>query len=126
MTDSVLTGSDNPQAFNHEFVNVNGIRMHYVVEGDGPLVVLLHGYPFLWYLWQHQIKALSAAGYRVVAPDQRGYGQTESPDDVESYDVTHLVGDVVGLIHALGASDAVVIGQVVGRLPLCKFLELER
>ena len=67
--------------------------------------------PFLWYLWRHQIKALAAAGYRAVAPDQRGYGQTDCPPDVESYDLTHLVGDVVGLINTLGAESAVVVGQ---------------
>lgn len=106
-----LTRSDDPQAFNHQFADINGIRMHYVDEGEGPLVILLHGYPFLWYLWRHQIKVLAKAGYRVVALDQRGYGQTESPRDVDSYDITHLVGDVVGLVNALGASNTVVIGQ---------------
>jgi pimeloyl-ACP methyl ester carboxylesterase len=85
--------------------------MHYVEEGEGPLVLLLHGYPFLWYLWRHQIKVLAAAGYRVVAPDQRGYGQTDCPPDVDSYDMTHLVGDVVGLMKALDSRSAVLVGQ---------------
>ena len=102
---------DDPRGFNHKFAEVNGIRMHYVDEGKGPLVILLHGYPFLWYLWRHQIKALSAAGYRVVAPDQRGYGQTDCPPDVDFYDITHLVGDVVGLMNALDSKSAVLIGQ---------------
>ena len=62
---------DDPQSFSHYFASVNGVRMHYVEEGQGPLVLLLHGYPFLWYLWRHQMKAVAAAGYRVVAPDQR-------------------------------------------------------
>ena len=69
-------------------------------EGQGPLVILLHGYPFLWYLWRHQIKALAAAGYRVVALDQRGYGQSDCPEDIDAYDLTHLVGDVVGLMRS--------------------------
>lgn len=102
---------DDPQDFNHHFATVNGIRMHYVEEGEGPLLILLHGYPFLWYLWRHQIKALAAAGYRVIAPDQRGYGQTECPSDPDAYDITHLVGDVVGLIKALDSKSAVLIGQ---------------
>ncbi len=102
---------DDPEVFTHRFATINGIRMHYVDQGHGPLVVLLHGYPFLWYLWRHQIKALAAAGYHVVAPDQRGYGQTDCPPDVDSYDITHLVGDVVGLIKALGSTSAVLVGQ---------------
>ena len=106
-----VMGVDDPKSFRHHFANVNGIRMHYVEEGKGPLVLLLHGYPFLWYLWRHQIKALATAGYRVVAPDQRGYGQTECPKDVNSYDVTHLVGDVVGLMKALDSKSAVLVGQ---------------
>jgi pimeloyl-ACP methyl ester carboxylesterase len=113
-THTVLNGpadTDDPRGFNHKFTSVNGIRMHYVEEGQGPLVILLHGYPFLWYLWRHQIKALAAAGYRVVAPDQRGYGQTDCPKDVDSYDMTHLVGDVVGLMKALDSKSAVLVGQ---------------
>lgn len=102
---------DDAKSFNHRFASVNGIRMHYVDEGRGPLVILLHGYPFLWYLWRHQIRALAAAGYRVVAPDQRGYGQTDCPREVGSYDITHLAGDVVGLMKALDARSAVLVGQ---------------
>lgn len=105
---------DDPQNFSHKFASVNGIRMHYVEEGQGPLVILLHGYPFLWYLWRHQIKALAAAGYRVVALDQRGYGQTDCPKGVDSYEMTRLVGDVVGLMNALGSKSAVLIGQDYG------------
>ena len=111
MTDHATNGVDDPQSLDHHFASVNGIRMHYVEEGEGPLVVLLHGYPFLWYLWRHQIKSLAAAGYRVVAPDQRGYGQTDFPEGAGSYDMTRLVGDVVGLINAVGSDSAVVVGQ---------------
>lgn len=102
---------DDPDSFSHYFAETNDIRMHYVEKGSGPLVILLHGYPFLWYLWRHQIKALGAAGYRVVAVDQRGYGQTDCPDDVDSYDMTHLVGDMVGLMKALDSRSAVLVGQ---------------
>lgn len=104
-------GADEPQSFTHRFSTTNGIRMHFVEEGNGPLVVLLHGYPFLWYLWRHQIKALAEAGFRVVALDQRGYGQTDAPSDVDTYDLTHLVGDVVGLIQTLDGAPAVLVGQ---------------
>lgn len=106
-----MNSLDDPQEFSHHFATVNGIRVHYVEEGQGPLVILLHGYPFLWYMWRHQIKALAAAGYRVVAPDQRGFGQTDCPADVDSYDITHFVGDVVGLINILGSGSAVLVGQ---------------
>lgn len=105
---------DDPQAFKHRFAEVNGIRLHYVDEGEGPLVILLHGFPFLWYLWRHQIKFLADAGYRVVAPDLRGYGQTDAPTEVDDYDQTHIVGDVVGLMSALAEKSAVLVGQDFG------------
>lgn len=111
MSTAIEKDVDDPRSFDHRFAAVNGIRLHYVEEGQGPLVLLLHGYPFLWYLWRHQIKALSLAGYRVVALDQRGYGQSDCPDDVASYDITHLVGDVVGLMKDLKGTSAVVVGQ---------------
>src|SRR5260370_5621391 len=95
----------------HRFVTTNGIRMHYVEAGRGPLVVLCHGFPESWYSWRHQIGALADAGFHVVAPDQRGYGRTEAPDDVTRYTLLDLVGDVVGLIDALGEERAVVVGH---------------
>jgi len=111
MTSASSNDVDDPDGFHHRHANVNGITIHYVEEGHGPLVVLLHGFPFLWYLWRHQIRAVAAAGYRVVAPDQRGYGQSSCPEKVDAYDITKLVGDVVGLVHALGESSAVLVGQ---------------
>jgi pimeloyl-ACP methyl ester carboxylesterase len=95
----------------HRFVETNGIRMHVAERGEGPLVLLLHGWPESWYSWRHQIAALADAGYHVVAPDQRGYGQTDKPERIDDYTIHHLVGDVVGLIHALGESSAVVVGH---------------
>ncbi|MBN0023921.1 alpha/beta fold hydrolase, partial [Pseudomonas aeruginosa] len=68
--------------FQHKYAFTNGIRMHYVDEGVGPVVVLLHGWPESWYSWRHQISFLAEAGYRVIAPDQRGYGDTEIPSEV--------------------------------------------
>jgi pimeloyl-ACP methyl ester carboxylesterase len=95
----------------HRTVTTNGIRMHFVEAGEGPVVLLLHGFPESWYSWRHQIPALAQAGYRVVVPDQRGYGQTDAPAEVESYDIVHLVDDAVGLLDAIGESAAVVVGH---------------
>jgi pimeloyl-ACP methyl ester carboxylesterase len=99
------------KAITHRAIETNGIRMHIVEAGDGPLVVLLHGFPEGWYSWRHQLAALAAAGYHAVAPDQRGYGQTDRPTEIETYSMFHLVGDVVGLIAALGEKNAVVVGH---------------
>ena len=71
-------------AATHRFVDTNGLRMHIVEQGTGPLVLLCHGFPECWYTWRHQLSALAAAGYRAVAPDQRGYGQTTRPDAPEA------------------------------------------
>jgi len=98
------------------FVEANGIRMRIVEEGHGPLVVLLHGFPESAYSWRHQVPALAAAGYRVVAPDQRGYGETEAPPQIEDYDIFHLTSDVAGLLDALGEDRAVVVGHDWGAL----------
>ena len=86
----------------HRFVETNGIQMHIAELGRGPLVVLLHGFPESWYSWRHMVPALAAAGYHAVAPDQRGYGQTSRPEAVAQYTQLHLVGDVMGLLDALG------------------------
>jgi pimeloyl-ACP methyl ester carboxylesterase len=106
--------ADDPEAFTHRFAEVNGIRMHYVEQGQGPLVILLHGFPYLWYMWRRQIPALAAAGFRVVAPDQRGFGQTDRPEEVEAYDLSQSAGDVVGLTKALGETSAVIVGHDLG------------
>jgi pimeloyl-ACP methyl ester carboxylesterase len=90
---------------------VNGVRLHYVEAGVGPLVVLLHGFPEFWYSWRAQIPALSAAGYRVVAPDMRGYNTSAKPRGVASYSIDRLVSDVRGLVRHLGAERAVVVGH---------------
>jgi epoxide hydrolase A/B len=95
----------------HRQVETNGIDMHIAEAGAGPLVVLLHGFPEGWYSWRHQLGALADAGFHAVAPDQRGYGQTDAPDDVAAYAMTQLVGDVVGLVAALEETRAVVIGH---------------
>ncbi len=85
--------------------------MHIGEMGEGPLVVMCHGFPELWYSWRHQLLALSEAGYHAVAPDQRGYGQTDQPQPIEAYHIFHWVGDIVGLVKALGEEKAVIIGH---------------
>ncbi len=95
----------------HRFVDVNGLRMHIAEAGAGPLVLLLHGFPECWYSWRHQLPAIAAAGYRAVAPDQRGYCRTGGPDGASAYSIMHMAGDVVGLMDALGEERAVVAGH---------------
>lgn len=95
----------------HRFVETNGIRMHIAEQGTGPLVVLCHGFPELWYSWRHQLPALAEAGFHAVAPDQRGYGQTDRPEPIEAYDIFRLAGDIVGLVQALGEEQAVIAGH---------------
>ena len=95
----------------HRTVATNGINLHVAEAGEGPLVVLCHGFPESWYSWRHQITALAEAGFHVVAPDQRGYGDSDAPEPVAAYSILHLTGDIVGLVHALGEDQAVVIGH---------------
>jgi pimeloyl-ACP methyl ester carboxylesterase len=99
----------------HRYVETNGIRMHLAEVGPTdpgtPLVVLLHGFLESWYSWRHQLAALADAGFHVVAPDQRGYGQSDRPDTITAYSISHLVGDVIGLLDALGEPRAVVVGH---------------
>jgi epoxide hydrolase A/B len=95
----------------HETVQAGGLEFHVATAGSGPLVLLAHGFPELWYSWRHQLDALAAAGYRAVAPDMRGYGGTGAPAEVEAYTSMHLAGDLVGLVHALGESQAHLVGH---------------
>ena len=99
-----------------ERVALSDVELQCTVAGDGPLVLLIHGFPELAYSWRHQIRDLAAAGYRVVAPDMRGYGASDRPDAIEDYDIFHLVGDVVGLIRHFGADKATVVGHDWGAL----------
>lgn len=89
----------------------NGIRVHYVEAGNGPLVLLCHGFPEGWYSWRDQLSAIAGAGFRAVAPDMRGYGGTEAPADISAYSVMDIVGDMIGLLGALGERQAVIIGH---------------
>lgn len=92
-------------------IKANGIDLFIREAGQGPLVVLCHGWPELSYSWRHQIPALADAGFRVVAPDMRGYGQSAAPQDISAYSIFDTVGDVVGLVQALGVSKAMVVGH---------------
>ena len=95
----------------HRSLNVNGIQMHIMEQGAGPLAICCHGWPELGYSWRHQIGALAAAGYRVVVPDMRGFGKTDAPQDIAQYTILHMVGDIVALVGALEQKQAVIIGH---------------
>jgi len=109
-----MTEIDAP--LRHHFAALPDVRLHYVEAGEGPLVVLLHGFPEFWYGWRHQIPALARAGFRVVAPDLRGYGRSECPRGVASYGLERLVDDVSALVRHLGNSPAVLVGHDWGGL----------
>jgi pimeloyl-ACP methyl ester carboxylesterase len=106
-----MTDSAFQRASPHRYATVNGVRLHYVEYGKGPLIVLLHGFPECWYAWRYQLPALAEAGYRVVAPDLRGYNLSDKPKGVAAYRLECLVGDVKELIQALGEDSAVVVGH---------------
>jgi pimeloyl-ACP methyl ester carboxylesterase len=95
----------------HRTVKLNGIRMHIAEQGTGPLVLLCHGWPECWYSWRHQPAAIAAGGFHAVAPDMRGFGETDAPDDVHAYTIAHNVGDMVSLVAALGERSAVIVGH---------------
>src|SRR6266536_2035651 len=90
------------EAVTHRRVQTNGIGMHVAEAGTGPLVVLVHGFPELWHSWRHQLPVLAAAGYHAVAPDLRGYGETDAPEADEGYAPSNMAADLVGLLDALG------------------------
>ena len=95
----------------HRTIQTNGISMHVAEAGEGLPVVMLHGWPELWYSWRHQLHALADAGYRAIAPDMRGYGDTDAPEDPAQYTMKILCADVAGLLDALGIEKAVIVGH---------------
>ena len=95
----------------HHYADLGDVRLHYVELGSGPLVVLLHGFPEFWYSWRYQIPVLAAAGFRVVAPDMRGYNLSSKPRGVAAYSGDRLAADVANLIRRLGADSATVVGH---------------
>ena len=100
------------EGIEHRMVNVNGINMHIAEKGEGPLILFIHGFPDLWYSWRHQIAALASLGYRCVAPDLRGFGDTDVPATPTAYTSLHVVGDLIGLLDAIAADQEKVF--VVG------------
>jgi pimeloyl-ACP methyl ester carboxylesterase len=104
---------DSETEIRHRTIAVNGVRLHVVEAGpeDGPLLILLHGFPEFWYGWRRQIGPLAAAGFRVQCPDQRGYNLSDKPRRVAAYNLDRLAGDVVALIDAAGAAKARVVGH---------------
>ncbi len=118
---------DDPDRWHHDTARVNDVVIHYVTvdpdpaavehpTGNAPLVVLLHGFPEFWYAWRHQLDPLADAGFRVVAPDLRGYNRSSAPEGVDSYRPAELVGDVRGLVEHLGHARAAVVGHDWGGL----------
>ncbi|GMP87619.1 hypothetical protein CsSME_00039919 [Camellia sinensis var. sinensis] len=95
----------------HKTIFVNGINMHVAESGEGPAVLFLHGFPELWYTWRHQMLFLSSRGYRAIAPDLRGYGDTDAPPSAASYTAFHIVGDLVALLDALGLDQIFLVGH---------------
>jgi pimeloyl-ACP methyl ester carboxylesterase len=95
----------------HRTIGANGIHLHVAEQGNGPLVLLCHGFPDLWYSWRHQLTALSAAGFHAMAVDMRGYGGSDRPEAIDQYTLLHLVGDMVGLLDAIGVQRAVIAGH---------------
>jgi pimeloyl-ACP methyl ester carboxylesterase len=96
----------------HRMIETNGIRLHVAEQGEGPLIILCHGFPECWYSWRHQLAALAKAGFRAVAPDLRGYGRSDRPEEVEKYTILDDIGDILGLVDA--AQQAVIAGHDVG------------
>src|SRR5699024_8766453 len=98
---------------NHSWTDLGDVVLHYVTAGDpdDPLVVFLHGFPEFWYAWHDQIDRLAATGYRVIAPDMRGYNRSQKPRRIEPYRLSHLASDIVELIRSVGADRATVVGH---------------
>jgi epoxide hydrolase 4 len=99
------------EPWTHHTAQINGLGFHYVEAGAGPPVVLLHGFPEFWYAWHHQIPALAAAGLRAVAPDLRGYNETDKPRGIENYRIDVLLTDIVRLVEHLGVARAHIVGH---------------
>lgn len=113
------------EPWTHGEAVANGVRLHYVEMGRGPLIVLLHGFPEFWYAWRHQLPALAAAGFRAVAPDLRGYNLSEKPRGVRAYGMAELVEDVAALVRHLGEERAHVVGHDWGGV-VAWFLAMHR
>ncbi|XP_002523108.3 epoxide hydrolase A [Ricinus communis] len=108
----------------HTTVATNGINMHVAAIGTGPEILFLHGFPELWYSWRHQLLSLSSRGYRCIAPDLRGYGDTDAPESLTGYTALHIVGDLIGLLDSMGIEQVFLVGHDWGAMMawyLCMF-----
>ena len=99
------------EGIGHRTVRTNDINIHLAEKGEGPIILFLHGFPEFWYSWRHQLHAFASLGYRAVAPDLRGYGDSDAPADVNSYTYFHVVGDLIGVLDAIGADKVFVVGH---------------
>lgn len=106
-----MTLADDTRGFEHRMIETNGIKLHVVVGGGGPLVLLLHGFPECWATWRHVLQPLKDAGFTVAAADLRGFNLSDKPKEVGDYAMDHVAGDIVGLIRALGFQKAHVVGH---------------
>src|SRR6266581_8987348 len=106
-----MTATFDEKQVAHRYADLGDVRLHYVEAGEGPLVILLHGFPEFWFAWRLQIAPLVAAGFRVVAPDTRGYNLSSKPEGFEAYAVDLLADDIRGLIAELGAESARLVGH---------------
>lgn len=106
-----MTLADDTRGFEHRMIDANGLKLHVVVGGGGPLVLLLHGWPECWATWRHVLQPLKAAGFTVAAPDLRGFNLSEKPSDVADYTMDKVIEDHAALIRALGFQKAHVIGH---------------
>jgi len=111
VTSAAAENGSTQHGLSHRTVSVNGLRLHIAESGQGPLVLLCHGFPECWYSWRHQLRALAEAGFHAVAPDMRGFGQTDAPEDIAEYTIGHNVADMVQLVSVLGEKQAVIIGH---------------
>ena len=121
LSSQLFAQSENEQSpvdgVSFRFIESNGITLRIAEMGEsGPLLLLAHGWPESWYSWRHQIVSLANAGYRVVAPDMRGFGESEAPPNVDDYDVMHTSADLVGILDALGEETAVLVGHDWGAI----------
>ena len=111
INDPLIRGADDGIELREGYADVGDVKLHYVEAGDGPLIVLLHGFPEFWFGWRLQIEPLVAAGFRVVAPDTRGYNLSSKPEGFEAYAVNLLAADIRGLIEERSAKSALLVGH---------------
>lgn len=100
----------------HSTISTNGINIHFASIGSGPVVLFLHGFPELWYSWRHQLLFLASKGFRAIAPDLRGFGDSDAPPSPSSYTPHHIVGDLIGLLDHLGIDQVFLVGHDWGAM----------